>query len=225
MTHIQTDLLETRSKDGVSCVTAQMPQELFSPRAAFSSEMRLISQFLDLRKRVFALNKGWKVWISGQTDLDQYDRPDTVYIIAVAKGTNVVVGGARLVCTNSEAGAADHGLFSYMIRDACRGLLDGLPIDLCTEIPPVDRGTWELTRLVTDGTAGAGAAVLRAANAYLAKQEAERCLFLGPVGFQKMARSMGYAPTKIGPICGNRDGRFQAFACPVLYDEARENTG
>ncbi len=181
--------------------------------------MRLIGHFLDLRKRVFALGKGWKVWISGQTDLDQYDRPDSVYIIALLEGTNMVVGGARLVRTDSVAGAADHGLFSYMIRDACRGLLDGLPVDLCTGVPPVDRGTWELTRLVTDGTPGAGAAVLQASNAFLASQRADSCLFLGPIGFQKMARSMGFTPTTIGPICGNNDGRFQAFACPVIYED------
>ncbi|MCK8485314.1 hypothetical protein MUY21_14815 [Aliiroseovarius sp. S2029] len=219
MIHAQTVLPENPSEDTLRCVVAQMPRELFAPRAAFSSDMRLIGQFMDLRKRIFALGKGWKVWISGQSDLDQYDRPDTIYVVALKHATDTVVGGARLIRTDNVAGAAGHAMFSYMIRDACRGLLDGLPFDLCTDVPPVDSGVWELTRLVTDGTPGAGAAVLRAANAYLATQTAEHCLFLGPVGFQKMARSMGFTPRTIGPICGNRDGRFQAFACPVLYGD------
>lgn len=223
MTHAEIDMLDPQSENGVICVVAQMPQELFSPRAAFSSDMRIIGQFMDLRKRVFALQKGWKVWISGQTDLDQYDRPDTIYVVALQQATNTVVGGARLIRTDNVAGTPDHTMFSYMIRDACRGLLDGLPFDLCSDVPPVDCGVWELTRLVTDGTTGAGSAVLRAANAYLATQKAERCLFLGPVGFQKMARSMGFTPRTIGPICGNRDGRFQAFACPVLHGDHLES--
>jgi acyl homoserine lactone synthase len=106
-------------------------------------------------------------------------------------------------------------IYSYMIRDACRGLLPGLPSNLCELPPPVDPGTWELTRLVADGRPNVGVAILEAANAWLRGNGGKDCLFLAPPRLRRMAEVLGYAPRMLGPVLQNAEGKFHVFACAV----------
>ncbi len=172
----------------------------------------LVTAFLKLRRAVFIEKMEWPLYQAEDMEFEQYDRVDTVYVIAHIG--NRVVGGARLLRTD-HIGGAGKVRYSYMIRDAYLGLLDGLPAAICDTDPPFSANVWELTRLISDETAGVAELVLEATNDFLVEQKATRCLFLGPPAFMRMARSMAFQPNAMGKIQSNPDGRFLAFECPV----------
>ena len=174
----------------------------------------LVAQFMRFRKEVFVDQMAWPLWHAEGIEFEQYDTFDTTYVVA-HRGRDVI-GGARLKRTDATNG---YGVivYSYMIRDAYLGLLPGMPAELCSDSPPVDVRTWELTRFVADeGETGVGEAILRAANNYLHAKGATTCLFLGPPAFLRMARRLGWSSQRMGPIVGNADGRFLAFSCSVI---------
>lgn len=168
-------------------------------------------QFLALRRDIFVEEKRWPLTVHDGLEWEQYDYfPLAHYALAVDGGE--VVGGARLLRCDARIGTGRFS-YSYMIKDACQGKIS-LPQDLCTVPPPDDGETWELTRLVTTmGNRLVARAVLEAANSFLVREGARRCLFLGPPSFMRMARSMGFSPKAMGPTRGNQDGQFLAFAC------------
>lgn len=173
-----------------------------------ASRWNLVTQFLRERKRVFVDRLDWQLHHAAAMEYEQYDDPATVYVIAHEADT--VLGGARLVRTDRS-----FGIYSYMIRDAYRKQLPGLPSELCHTAPPVDPKVWELTRFVSLNNVQVGAAILRAADDWLGQQAATQCLFLGPPAFMRMAKKMGYNPIPMGAVVGNQDGRFLAFSCNV----------
>lgn len=175
-------------------------------------EWELVPKYLQYRKKIFVDRKAWALQVAEGNEFEQYDTFDTVYIIAHRNMD--VVGGARLKRTDATWGQGKV-VYSYMIRDACRGLLPGMPTDLCYEEPPVDSRTWELTRFAADAP-GVGDAILRRVNQYLFEQGAARCLALGSPAFMRMANRVGWPASKLGPVSGNHDGRFLAFECPVV---------
>ena len=172
------------------------------------ADWHLVHKFLKFRKDVFINRMSWELHHSEAMEFEQYDRIDTVYVIAHVGDT--VVGGARLVRTDRQI-----GFYSYMIRDACKGLLPGMPRDICDADPPVSPQIWELTRLAALPRAGLGELILTTSNAFLSDQEATECLFLGPPAFMRMAKTMQFEPRPLGKVTGNGDGRFLAFACGV----------
>ncbi|TCP44122.1 acyl-homoserine-lactone synthase [Rhodovulum marinum] len=201
-------------------MSEDQPIELAALRLPFDHRRwNLVTRFLALRKSVFIDRLKWDLYHVQDLEFEQYDYLGAVYIVA-HRGTEVV-GGARLLRTDWRYGRGKY-VYSYMIRDAWLGLLPGLPREVCADEPPVSAKVWELTRLAAM-TPGIAADVLTAANAYLAGQNAEECLFLGPTSFMRMARSMGYQPRALGAITGNKDGRFIAFGCGVRHDLSLEN--
>ncbi|SMO93858.1 acyl-homoserine-lactone synthase [Paracoccus laeviglucosivorans] len=174
----------------------------------------LVHGFLAYRKQIFVDRMEWDLHNHEGIEFEQYDAPNqTIYVIAHRDG--VIIGGARLRRTDAEFGQGAIR-YSYMIRDACRGLLDGMPTDLCWNTPPVDRDVWELTRFAADQEPGLAEAILRAANDFIHGKGGFDCLFLGPPAFMRMAKKLGWAPEALGPISGNHDGRFLAFKCAVM---------
>lgn len=170
----------------------------------------LVQSYFKLRRKVFVDQMRWNLSVHEDQEFEQYDTFAATYIIATKGG--VVVGGARLLRADNQ-----NGIYRYMIHDACAGLLDGLPQELCDrEASPTDADCWELTRLVSVGNARIGADILMRCNAFLKAQGARLCLFLGPPAFMRMAKSMGFAPKPMGPITSNGDGRFLAFKCAVV---------
>lgn len=173
----------------------------------------LVVDFLRLRKEVFMDRLGWPLYAREELEFEQYDTVHAVY--AVAHIRDRVLGGARLLPTTHRVGQGSY-VYSYMIRDACRNILPGLPGDLCDEPPPVDPETWEMTRLATLGDAQVGAQILLATNAHLKSLGVQRCLFLASPTFMRMARRMGFVTTPLGDIKSNADGRFLAFSSQVI---------
>jgi acyl homoserine lactone synthase len=173
----------------------------------------LVRSFLQLRKEVFIDKMDWPLYQYDAIEFEQYDTFNAVYIIA-HEGAHVV-GGVRLIRTDHEIGTGKIK-YSYMIRDAYNGHLPGMPTDICFEKPPTDQKIWELTRLATLPGADVARDLLHAANHFLVKEGAERCLFLGPPAFLRMAKSMGFVPARLGPTVRNEDGAFLAFSCDVV---------
>lgn len=173
----------------------------------------LVASFLKMRKRVFVDKKSWPLHHVEDIEFEQYDTFDTTYVIAHDDGK--VLGGARLRRTDKGSGGGAVN-YTYMIRDACLGLLPGMPTNLCYELPPMDEKVWELTRLVADPATGAAERILEYVNKYLYSLGAKRCLFLGPPAFLRVASRLGWSPRALGDVVGNADGRFVAFDCGVL---------
>lgn len=178
-----------------------------------SSRWPLVMRFYELRKQVFVNDMKWQLFHHDGIEFEQYDTLDTVYLVA-HRGSEVV-GGARLKRTDCAHGSGKY-VYTYMIKDACLGLLDGMPQDLCYGEPPVDHDIWELTRFTVVGGPGVAEGILRKANQYLHQHGGKACLFLGPPAFMRMAKRMGFTPEPMGPVSGNHDGRFLAFKCEVI---------
>lgn len=176
-----------------------------------SQRWNLVFDFLKLRKQVFIEKMKWQLMDSKGIEFEQYD------IVGVASYTiahvgNEVLAGARLVRCDMQIGSPPNQ-YSYMIRDAYLGKIS-LPKEICEKEPPSDSRSWELTRLVSNSSDPRVArAVLDVSNDYIRGHGGDQCLFLGPPGFLRMARSYGYNPVKLGKICGDESGRFLAFSC------------
>ena len=107
-----------------------------------------LNEYLKLRKEVFVDRLEWPLFHAEELEFEQYDSFDTVYVIATFNG--VTVGGARLRRANQVSGTGQLR-YSYMIRDACLGMLPGLPDNLCYEVPSLNTSMWEITRMVVKG--------------------------------------------------------------------------
>lgn len=172
----------------------------------------LVSSYLKLRKEVFIDRLEWPLFHVDDLEFEQYDSFDTTYVVAT-RGDEVV-GGARLRRTDQRSGGG-HVRYSYMIRDACLGILPGLPKNLCHEVPPMDEDIWELTRMVVNGPKEITRLILQATNEFLAQKGAASVMFLGSPAFLRMAKTWNWPAHQLGPVTGNADGRFQVIECPV----------
>jgi acyl homoserine lactone synthase len=77
-------------------------------------------------------------------EYDQYDTPASRWIAVHENGR--VLAGVRLTPTTAEC-----GVYSYMIRDAQRGLLNSLPSNLLDYEAPVASHIWEASRVFIAG--------------------------------------------------------------------------
>lgn len=172
----------------------------------------LVNDYLKLRKRVFVDRMEWPLFHAENLEFEQYDSFNTVYVVASVGGE--VIGGARLRRTDQISGTG-HVQYSYMIRDACLGVLPGLPKELCSSMPPKDERTWEITRMVVNGPRSLFRMILAKVNEYLSEEGAQTVLFLGSPAFQRMAGSFDWPVRQLGPVASNSEGSFQVFECPV----------
>ncbi|RJL05463.1 hypothetical protein D3P06_06865 [Paracoccus aestuarii] len=176
----------------------------------------LVTDYLKIRKQVFVDQMDWPLFHAEDLEFEQYDTFDTIYAVATEHGR--VIGGARLRRTDQISGKG-RVRYSYMIRDACMGVISGLPAGLCATTPPFREDVWEMTRMVVNGPREVSRLMLRAVNAFLADQGAASVLFLGSPAFARMAKSMDWPVQTLGPIASNKDGSFQVFECPVRAQE------
>ena len=100
----------------------------------------LFANVLRARRESFIVKNRWKLPETMGMEYDQYDTPQSRWL-AVHDGTGRVLAGVRLTPTTASC-----GIYSYMIRDAQRGLLDSIPQDLLYVEAPVSSSTWEVTR-------------------------------------------------------------------------------
>jgi len=92
------------------------------------------------RKHSKFMEQQWKLPETDGMEFDQYDTPASRWIAVHENGK--VLAGVRLTPTTAEC-----GVYSYMIRDAQRGLLDSLPSHLLDYEAPVASHIWEASRV------------------------------------------------------------------------------
>lgn len=100
----------------------------------------LMANLFRARRESFIIRNRWDLPEALGMEYDQYDTPASRWI-AVHDGPRILAG-IRLTPTTARC-----GIYSYMIRDAQRGLLDTIPTDLLDYEAPVDRDIWESSRV------------------------------------------------------------------------------
>jgi N-acyl-L-homoserine lactone synthetase len=136
------------------------------------------------RHQVFVEKLGWKLHTPGRFELDEFDRKDTLYLIArTTQGE--IVGSSRLLPTHRP----------YLLASVFPQLLGNLP-------PPCSPQIWELSRFaVVDGTrlgtgndpCGSSLALdmLSAAMQAVAKEGGQRLICASPLGIERILRRAG----------------------------------
>ncbi|WP_254443437.1 acyl-homoserine-lactone synthase [Ruegeria atlantica] len=105
----------------------------------------LLAKYLETRKSIFIDRLKWQVGETDGMEFDQYDTPACQWVVLHEFGE--VLGGVRLLPSTAQC-----GIYSYMLRDAQKGILTGLPTDILFFEAPVKPTVWEATRFfVTEG--------------------------------------------------------------------------
>ena len=99
----------------------------------------LFAKIMEARKPT-QLPSNWDYNGASSHDFDQYDTPQSRWL-AIQSDDGDVLASLRLTPTTAQS-----GVYSYMIRDAQKGLLEEVPEDLLFEDAPVEEGTWEMSR-------------------------------------------------------------------------------
>ena len=99
----------------------------------------LFSNLLRARHRTFIEQAQWNLPQADGMEFDQYDTPASRWLVVHDEAQ--ILAGARLTPTTHRC-----GIYSYMIRDAQRGLLETIPANLLFDPAPVSERIWELSR-------------------------------------------------------------------------------
>ena len=100
----------------------------------------LFANLFRARHKTFIQNARWDLPEADGMEFDQYDTPASRWVAVHSGGQ--ILAGVRLTPTTHRC-----GIYSYMIRDAQRGLLDSIPMDLLNFDAPVDPNIWESSRV------------------------------------------------------------------------------
>jgi len=145
------------------------------------------------RHRVFVEQLGWHLDAQDGAETDQFDRPDTVYVMVEDEGGNIA-GCARLLQTTRP----------YLLGEIFPQLLNGLA-------PPSDPTVWELSRFaamdfnaraatpLSQFAHSATALLMRASVACAAERGAQRLITVSPVGIERLIRRLGLEAHRAGP--------------------------
>jgi len=169
----------------------------------------LFVRYMQARRDVFILQKGWNLPEVDGMEFDQYDTPLARWIVVEAD--NEVVGGARIAPTTAQCG--NH---SYMLRDAQLGLLPGLKHDLLFEPAPVDKDIWEATRLfVTDAVPSdqrleVQKRLMKEMAAAIRSVGASHAIGIVPAVFKRWLKRIGMTATEVGPVAVIEGDKVQA---------------
>ena len=152
----------------------------------------LHSKVATYRHKVFVEQLGWELNTQNGEELDQFDRQDTVYVVA-QDDSGQVFGCARLLPTTRP----------YLLGEVFPQLLNGLP-------PPNSPDIWELSRFAavdlncqssTQGQFSSPVAIelLREAIACAATHGAKRLITVSPIGIERLLRRAGFHAHRAGP--------------------------
>ncbi|AQS47034.1 MULTISPECIES: acyl-homoserine-lactone synthase [Thioclava] len=107
----------------------------------FHNHGELFANMLRARRELFIVQNKWDLPEAMGMEYDQYDTPASRWVV-VHDELGKVLAGNRLTPTTATC-----GIYSYMIRDAQRGLLATIPSDLLYDEAPVSETVWESSRL------------------------------------------------------------------------------
>ena len=176
----------------------------------------LLVRLLKARKQSFIIDRKWNLPEAEDMEYDQYDTPASRWIAVHEDGE--VLAGIRLTPTTARC-----GMYTYMIRDAQRGMLADIPSNLLDFDAPVDDKIWESSRVFISKNVPAKErqAVQRHLMMELikvAKEEgAEKLLGMVPALWPRWIRRLGLHAEPAGPVM-NLDGMKVQVALMDLHD-------
>ena len=161
------------------------------------------------RHEVFVEKLGWKLDTRGRLELDEFDRKDTIYLIA-RNTDGEIVGTSRLLPTHRP----------YLLASVFPQLLGDTPA-------PCSPDVWELSRFAAADWMRLGAVggphgwslaldMLSVAMRTVAKQGGRRLVSASPLGIERILRRAGLSVQRAAPpvlIEGQ-----QLFACFIDVD-------
>lgn len=160
----------------------------------------LFANMLRARHRLFIEHNGWKLPEADGMEYDQYDTPASRWVV-VHEEDGTVLAGNRLTPTTTHC-----GIYSYMIRDAQRGLLDTIPETLLYNEAPVVPHIWESSRLFVSHDVPSS--IRRRVHAHLIAQLGSsvralggtHCLTLLAATWPRWAGRVGVKMEAMGPV-------------------------
>lgn len=153
----------------------------------------LMSNAARYRHKVFVEKLGWQLKCHDLRENDQFDRPDTVYVIAKNENGEIV-GIARLLPTTQP----------YLLGEVFPELLNGIK-------PPTSDDIWELSRFAAvdfnaQHTTAMGqfsspltVELLHASIQCARRHGAKRLITVSPVGVERLLRKLGFQARRAGP--------------------------
>lgn len=153
----------------------------------------LCSRVAHYRHQVFVERLGWQLQTRDGVELDEFDRPDTVYVIAQDDDGDII-GFARLLPTTRP----------YLLADVFPQLLNGLP-------PPRSPDVWELSRFSAVDLNGPAQSVqgrfdssialrlLEESIACAGSGGARRLITVSPLGVERLLHRGGFHAHRAGP--------------------------
>ena len=160
----------------------------------------LFANMLRARRELFIVHNKWNLPEAMGMEYDQYDTPASRWVVVHDEAGNVLAGN-RLTPSTTKC-----GIYSYMIRDAQRGLLDTIPANLLYEDAPVAEHIWESSRLFVSHDVPAS--IRRKVHAQLIAQlgdsvrslGATHCLTLLSATWPRWADRVGVKMKVMGPV-------------------------
>lgn len=159
------------------------------------------------RHKVFVEKLGWQLRCENALEYDQFDRDDTVYVVA-HNAAHEVVGTARLLPTTRP----------YLLGEVFPHLLHGVE-------PPHSPEVWELSRFAAVDFSVQGSSalaqfsspiavgLLQASLECAARHGAKRFITVSPLGVERLLRIAGFRAHRLAPptiVDGN-----PVFACSI----------
>jgi acyl homoserine lactone synthase len=160
----------------------------------------LLANMLRARRELFIVHNKWNLPEAMGMEYDQYDTPASRWVV-VHDDAGQVLAGNRLTPTTTRC-----GIYTYMIRDAQRGLLDTIPSDLLYDPAPVGPMIWESSRLFVSHDVPAS--IRRKVHAKLITElgttvrdlGATHCLTLLAASWPRWADRVGVKMKAMGPV-------------------------
>ncbi|WP_423391427.1 acyl-homoserine-lactone synthase [Burkholderia sp. LMG 21824] len=174
---------------------------------------RMTAKMFEYRYKVFVEVLGWDLACERGVEKDQFDREDTVYVLAL-DDQGELVGIARLLDTSRP----------YLLGDVFPQLLNGMP-------KPCDPGIWELSRFavmdfgaerrgaLTQMSSAEAIELIRASICCAARLGARALVTVSPLGVERLLRRSGTHAHRLGPPMVVND--YALFACWIDCEEAR----
>jgi acyl homoserine lactone synthase len=159
----------------------------------------LFVNLLRARRNSFIVKNNWRLPEAEGMEFDQYDTPASRWIAVHENGD--VLAGVRLTPTTARV-----GMYTYMIRDAQRGMLESIPSDLMDFEAPVDPKIWEASRIFVSNAVPARLRkkvqgdlmyeMIRTARSL----GAHKIIAFGPAVWPRWIGRLGLKATPAGPI-------------------------
>ena len=169
----------------------------------------LYVDFLRARKRVFIDHKKWDLPNTDGMEFDQYDTPQSSAVVVHEFGR--VLAGVRLLPTTAYCGC-----YTYMLKDAQRGLLQDIPETVLYQEAPVAPHVIEATRLFITPDVSAERRML--VQTKLMQAMASSAIF------QRWMTRLGFSAVPMGPklnISGdNTQAAIMNVSSAVSWDQA-----